>query len=478
VTSPPRTTYDAVVVGAGPNGLAAAVTLARAGKSVLVVEAAATIGGGSRTSERTLPGFRHDVCSAIHPMAVHSPFFRSVPLHEHGLEWVPAPIAVAHAFDDGSAAALHGSIEETARSLGPDSEAYARLVRPIVEGGDSLFDSILDLRSLPRAPFALVRFGLAAMRSALGVASRFRGANARALYGGCAAHAITPLDLPFSAAIGLALLVAGHVRGWPCARGGSQAIVDALASLLRANGGEILTEWRVQTIDELPRARAYLLDVAPRALASIAGERLPADYVRALRAFRHGPGSFKIDYALGGAIPWRAEACRRAGTVHVGGTIEEIARSERAVWEGEHAERPFVIVAQQSILDETRAPSGKHTAWAYCHVPNGSTLDVTARVEAEIERRAPGFRDLVLARVVTSPRELEAYDANCVGGDVGGGANDVAQLFARPVARLVPWSTPDDAIWICSSSTPPGGGVHGMCGHLAATAALKKLWPS
>ncbi len=468
---------DAIVVGSGPNGLTAAVTLARAGLRVRVVEARDTVGGGTRSAEVTLPGFVHDVCSAIHPTALASPVLRTMPLAEHGLAWAHPELPLAHPLDGAPAAVLKRSLDETARELDGDGAAYSRLMSPLVRGADSLYRDVLGPLRIPRHPWLFVRFGLKAMRPADRLArAAFRQARARALFAGCAAHSVLPLSRSFSSGFALVLAIGAHTVGWPCARGGSQRIADALAAYFRELGGEIETGREVRSLSELPAARAFLLDVAPRTLAGLAGDRLPERYTRRVSRFRHGPGVFKVDWALSGPIPWRDEACTRAGTVHVGGTLEEIAAAEAAVWRGEHPERPFVLVAQQSVFDDTRAPAGKHTGWAYCHVPNGSTVDMTARIEAQVERFAPGLRDLILARKTTSPAELEAYNPNCVGGDIGGGSNEAAQLFARPLARLTPYATPNPAIYLCSSSTPPGGGVHGMCGYHAARAALRRVF--
>jgi phytoene dehydrogenase-like protein len=465
------------VVGSGPNGLSAAVLLAGVGFSVRVIEARDTIGGGARSDERTLPGFVHDVCSAIHPMAAVSPFFRTLPLEAHGLTWVEPDAPLAHPLDDGPAVKLERSCEATSASLGKDGRAYASLMGPLVRADNLLFEELLRPLRFPRHPFLLARFGLAALRPAWSLASaRFDDAPARALFAGCAAHSVLPLDRFGTSAFGLVLAVAGHVAGWPLARGGSQKIADALASLFRALGGEIETGREVRSLGDLPEARAILLDVGPKQLVAIAGDGLPKHYTRRLLSFRYGPGVCKVDWALSGPIPWTARGCARAATVHVGGTLDEIAAAEAAPWRGEHAERPFVLVAQPSLFDGSRAPEGKHTGWAYCHVPAASTRDVTADIEAQIERFAPGFRDCILARRTTTAAELERYNANCVGGDITGGVNDLAQLFTRPVARAVPYATPNPAIFLCSSSTPPGGGVHGMCGYFAARAALARVF--
>jgi phytoene dehydrogenase-like protein len=466
--------YDAVVVGSGPNGLAAAIALARAGRSVLVLEGAKTVGGGLRSEALTLPGFVHDVCSAIHPLGAGSPFFRSLPLANHGLEWIQPDIPLAHPLDDGTAAVLERSLETTAAGLETDGAAWRSLLRPIVRGWERLATEILAPLHIPRHPFALAGFGLTAMRSARGLGeARFQGERARALFAGLAAHSVLPLERPATAAIGLVLGALGHVVGWPAPRGGSQRLADALASFLRSLGGEIVTDAWVESLEQIPPARAVLLDVTPRQLLRIAGSRLPGRYRRALERYRYGPGVFKLDLALSGPVPWRAAACRRAGTVHVGGTLAEIAEGEAAVWRGQHPERPYVLVAQQSLFDSTRAPEGCHTLWAYCHVPHASTVDMAARIEAQIERFAPGFRDLVLGRSAIRPAELEARNPNCVGGDIGGGVQDLGQLFRRPVWSFTPYRTPLAGLYICSSSTPPGGGVHGMCGSQAAAAVLR-----
>jgi phytoene dehydrogenase-like protein len=467
--------YDAVVVGSGPNGLAAAVALAQAGRSVLVREAAETIGGGTRSAELTLPGFVHDVCSTIHPLAAGSPFFRTLPLGDHGLELVQPPVPLAHPLDDGSAVVLARSVDETADGLGEDGEAYRRLVGAVADDWRRLEEAILGpVVRVPRHPVTLARFGISALRSAAGVArSLFRGERARALFAGCAAHSMVPLERSPTAGFGLVLLALGHVAGWPVARGGSQAVADSLASYLRSLGGEIETGRPVESLADLPATRAVLCDLTPRQLIRVAGERLPPRYGRALERFRYGPGSFKVDFALDGPVPWRALACGRTACLHVGGTFAEIAASERAPWDRREAERPFVLVAQQTVVDPSRAPEGKHTVWAYCHVPNGSRADMTQAIEAQIERFAPGFRERVLARHVMGPADLERHNPNLVGGDINGGASDLPQVFGRPAFRVVPYSTPVPGLFLCSSSTPPGGGVHGMCGFLAAEAALR-----
>ena len=468
--------YDAVVVGSGPNGLAAAITVAQTGRSVLVLEAADTPGGGARTAELTLPGFRHDVCSALHPLAVGSPCLSTLPLAEHGLEWIHPRYPVAHPLDDGSPAVLERDVDATAANLGDDAESYRNLMSPLMRDWSRIAAGAMGPLRPPRNPIAMGRFGMKALRSARSLAdSQLRTVQARALFAGIAAHSVTPLEFRGSAAAGLILQVAGHAVGWPMPRGGAQSLTDSMVSYLQSLGGEVVTGVRVDSLDELPQASAVLLDVGARELGRISGDRLPTGYRRKLDAFRYGPGVFKIDWALDAPIPWTAAECGEAGTVHLGGTLEEIADAEAAVWRGEHPERPFVLLAQPTMFDNTRAPSGKHVAWAYCHVPNGSDFDMTERIEAQVERFAPSFRERVLARSVMSPSDVEAYNANYVGGDIGGGANTLRQLFARPVSAIAPYRTPIKGVYLCSASTPPGAGVHGMCGYWAARDALKRL---
>jgi phytoene dehydrogenase-like protein len=469
--------FDAVVVGSGPNGLAAAIELARNGVSVLVLEARDEIGGGARTAELTLPGFRHDVCSAILPTARMSPFFRALPLEQHGVEWIEPPHAIAHPLDDGTAAIADRSVEMTAAGLGEDAEAYRKLFGPLAKSWEALFDDILrTVRIVSRHPLLLARFGLNAIRSAKAVAARFKGDHARALFAGCAAHSFVPLEQAGSASFGLVMTISAHAVGWPLAKGGSASLVGALAAHLRALGGEIRTGHRVASMADVPPSRAVIFDLTPRQIIAIAGDALPSRYVRRLNRFRYGPGVFKVDWALDGPIPWRAAECGRAATVHVGGKFEEIAAHERAIWLGRVTDRPFVLVAEQSRFDPTRAPAGKQTGWAYCHVPNGSAEDMTARIEAQVERFAPGFRDRILARHTMGPAQYEAYNANDIGGDIGGGANTLMQFIGRPIFSLDPYATPNRRLYIGSSSTPPGGGVHGMCGYWAARAALRRVF--
>lgn len=467
--------YDAVIVGAGPNGLAAATALAEAGRVVVVFEAEAAYGGGARSAELTLPGFVHDLCSAVHPLGIASPFFRRLPLADYGLEWIHPPAPVAHAFDDGSAVVLERSVDATAEGLGIDAEAYRKLFAPLTHGWERLLPGFLSPPRIPSHPLALTAFGMRALRSARALAEkRFRGARARALFAGLAAHAMMPLESSLTAGFGLVLGAAGHAVGWPFPRGGAQKIADALVGHLRALGGEIITGRRVESLDELPETRAVLCDVTPRQLVKIAGANLPDHFRARLERYRYGMGAFKVDWALDGPIPWKSEACRRAGTVHLGGTLEEIAASERAAWEGKSRDRPFVLLAQPSLFDSTRAPAGMHTVWTYCHVPLGGTEDMTEKIAAQIERFAPGFSARVRAHTSHSPAELERHNANLVGGDINGGAATLRQFFVRPTVWL--YGTPVKGLYLCSASTPPGGGVHGMCGYFAAKKALKECF--
>jgi len=451
-----------VVIGSGPNGLAAAILLARAGYAVTVYEAAAQIGGGTRSAELTLPGFIHDVCSSVHPMAVASPCFEQFPLAQFGLEWVHPAVPLAHPLDDGTAVVLDRSIDATAANLGPDGDAWRRLFQPLVAAWPSTrHDMLGPLLRIPRHPFLMARFGLRALRSARSLAeSCFQGVRARALFAGVAAHSLLPLEERPSAAVALALSICGHTSGWPFPRGGAQRIADSLAGYFRSLGGEIRTE---SPVTSLPDAPIVMCDITPRQLLALGGDRLPASYRRALERYRYGPGSHKVDWALDGPIPWRAPECARAGTVHLGGTLEEIA-----AWEGSHRGQPFVLLTQPSLFDPSRAPAGKHTAWGYCHVPNGSALDMTDAIESQVERYAPGFRARILARHVLTPAMLEKRNPNLVGGDVGGGAMTLRQTLFRPTPSL--YRTPIQGVYLCSSSTPPGGSVHGMCGYHAVRA--------
>jgi phytoene dehydrogenase-like protein len=468
--------YDAIVVGAGPNGLAAAVELARNGRSVAVLEAQKTIGGGARSAEVTLPGFLHDLGSAIHPLGYASPYFRALPLEGHGLEWIHPPAALAHPLDGGRAVVLERSVDETAEQMGPDADAYRRLMRGIVADTDRIISAFSGKPRLLHHPLAFAASGLRSVRSARGLAEDlFEGEEARALFAGNAAHSFLPMEQRLSAMFGLMLGTLGHALGWPFPKGGSQKIADALASYLRSLGGEVYTGFQVDSVEDLPYTRAVLFDVTPRQLLKIAGQHFSERYRGSLKRYRYGPGVFKVDFALDGPIPWSAKGCYRAGTVHLGGTLEEISAGEAAVARGEHPDRPFVLLAQQSLFDPTRAPEGKHTVWAYCHVPNGSTVDMTTRIEEQIERFAPGFRNRILARAAVGPAELERQNANLIGGDINGGYMDIPQFVARPFPRLDPYSTPAPGLYICSSSTPPGGAVHGLCGFMGARSALRYL---
>jgi phytoene dehydrogenase-like protein len=462
---------DAIVIGSGPNGLAAAIALAQAGWKVTVFEAEPTIGGGARSAELTLPGFVHDVCSAVHATAVASPFLRTLPLHQYGLEWIEPPAAIAHPFDDGTAAIVERSIERTAASLGRDQQAYARLFGGLVRGWSQIESSVLGPLRWPQHPLALAAFGLRALRSADALAkSVFVEERTRALFGGIAAHGLVPLDQPLTAGFGLVLGAMAHLVGWVIPRGGAQRLTDAMVAHLRTLGAEVVADHRVNSLDDLPPARAVVCDLSPRPFLRIAGARLPATYCRSLERYRYGMGVFKVDWALDGPIPWRATECARASTVHICGTTAELDRSEQDAWSGVASERPFVLLVQPSLFDASRAPAGKHTVWSYCHVPGGSTVDMLPRIEAQIERFAPGFRDRVLGRSVMSPADIESHNANYVGGDIGSGIVDVRQFFTRPTWRT--YSTPIRGLYLCSAATPPGVGVHGMCGYFAAQRAL------
>ncbi len=474
----PSHTYDAVVVGAGPNGLAAAITLAQAGYSVLLRESKDTVGGGVRSAELTLPGFLHDICSSVFGLGRASPFFNSLPLDQYEVEWVESPAPLAHPLDDGTAVTLERDVRATGDGLGGDAAAYRRLVQPLVADWDKLlYEFVGPLRLPPHYPFAMTRFGLSALQPAAGLARLlFREERARALFVGLGAHSTMSLRRASTAAFGLMLGLVAHVVGWVILRGGAQRLADALAAHLLSLGGEIITDAPVNSLAELPPARVVLMDVTPAQLLRIAGTQLPPGYRRRLSRYRYGPGVFKIDLALDGPIPWQAPQCFRAATIHIGGTFEEIVEAEETVWRGGHPDRPFVILVQPTLFDPTRAPADKHIVWAYCHVPHGSPVDMTERIEKQIERFAPGFRDRIIARSIRAPRDMEAYNSNYIGGDINGGVQDLFQLFTRPVFRLVPYSTPVGGLYLCSSSTPPGGGVHGLCGYYAARAALRDVF--
>jgi phytoene dehydrogenase-like protein len=472
--------YDAVVVGSGPNGLAGAIALARAGRSVLVLEGADALGGGLRSSELTLPGFVHDECASVLALLDGSPFLRALPLRDFGLELIQPRSPLAHPLDDGSAVVLERSVRATASptNLGSDAPAYARLMGPLVANWQPVMAHLLGPLRVPRQPLGLLRFGIAGILPATVLARvAFREPRARALLGGVSAHSILPLERPASAAFGLVLAMLAHALGWPVARGGSRSAATALVDYLQSLGGEVRTSGWVASLDDqhVPPHDVALLDLTPRQVLRVAGHRLPAGYRRALGRYRYGPGICKVDWALDAPIPWTAAGCRGAGTVHVGGTLEEVAAAEAAVWRGQHPRRPFVILVQPTVADPSRAPSGKHTAWAYCHVPHGSTVDMTSEIEAQVERFAPGFTSRILGRVTRTAAQLQAYNPNYVGGDINGGVQDLFQLWTRPVARLTPYATPDPGLYLCSSSTPPGGGVHGMCGAFAARAAAHYL---
>ncbi len=467
---------DVVVVGSGPNGLAAAVALAREGATVLVLEARDEIGGGTRTAELTLPGYVHDVCSAVHPMGLLSPYFRTLDLEAHGLRWILPPASVAHPLDDEPAVMLWRSMDATCAALGTDGPAYRKLLDPFLRDPHAFLSDALGPLGIPRHPFLLMRFGMTGLQPAVRLARRhFQATRARALFAGLAAHAIQSLDRLLTGSVGMIFALTAHVREWPIVAGGSAGITRALASLLGQLGGRIQTGERITSAGQLPPARVYLFDTSPNQIASIAGDLLPGGYLKRIGRYRYGPGAFKLDWALDGPIPWTDPECLKASTVHLGGTLEEIAAGEAAVWRGEHPERPFVLLCQQSQFDPSRAPEGKHTGYAYCHVPGGSSVDMTQAVENQVERFAPGFKDRILARHALRPADFERDNANYVGGAITGGVADLFQLFTRPVARIDPYTTPNPRILICSASTPPGGGVHGMCGYHAARTALKRL---
>ena len=468
--------FDAVVVGSGPNGLAAAVRLAQEGLRVHVIEGHARAGGGMRTEALTIDGYRHDVCSAAHPMGVLSPYLKTLPLADHGLEWVFPKASFAHPLDDAPAVMMYRDLARTAEGLGEDRKRYERLLRPFLHNPHGLLEDGLAPLGFPKNPILFARFGLKALLPATLLArSHFRGPRAQALIAGCAGHGIVPLEFWFSSAIALIFAVTGHVVDWPIARGGSESIAKALVSLLESLGGTVETGRSIQKMDELPAARAYLFDTSPAQLISICGDALPAGYRRRLERYRYGPGIFKVDWALNDRIPWRDPSIHDASTVHLGGTLDEIAAAERGMWTGEHPQRPYMILVQQSNFDPSRAPEGKHTGYAYCHVPAGSDVDLTDVLERQVERFAPGFRDCIEAKATRKTAEWQAYNPNYIGGAITGGVADMYQLFTRPIARLNPYTTPNRHLYLCSSSTPPGGGVHGMCGYHAANSVLRRI---
>ena len=471
-----RASLDAVIVGSGPNGLAAAIELARAGLSVQVREAQPTLGGGLRSLPLTEPGYVHDVCATVQALFGLSPFLRDLPLRDLGVELAHPPAPFAHPLDDGTAVVVERSVEATADSLGAaDGRTYRRVVGPFVREARELMEAVLALPSA-RHPLLMARFGPLAIRSAAGLArGMFRDERARAMFAGAAAHSLVPLEYLATAGFGLGLILSAHAAGWPVARGGSQRLADGLAAYVRSLGGELLTDAPVASLADLPPSRTVLCDVTPRGLIRLAGERMPAGYRRRLERYRPGPGVFKMDWALSAPVPWTAAGCRRAGTVHLGSTLAEISESERAAWDGRVHEKPYVLLVQPSVADASRAPEGRHTLWAYCHVPHGATVDMTERIERQIERYAPGFRDCIIARHAMGPAEMERRNANIIGGDIAGGASDLWQLIARPVLAFDPYRTPMDGVFLCSSSTPPGVGVHGMCGYYAARSALRRL---
>ena len=468
--------YDVAIIGSGPNGLAAGIALSEKGLKVLIIEGSDTMGGGIRTAELTLPGFRHDVCSAVHPLGYQSPYFKTLPLEKFGLEWIIPEASVAHPLDGEAAVILSKSIKETAQNLGVDASRYKKTITPFVENGERLLRDVLKPLGFPAHPLLFMGYGLKAFQPASFYARHaFKGERAKALFAGCTAHSVMPFDKFFTTAVGLLFLITGHVENWAIPRGGSQNIANALSAYFESLGGEFMLGKTIDSYEQLPEAKKYIFDTDPTQLGRIAKDRLPASYKKRLDKFRYGPGVFKIDYALDDPIPWQDQNCLKASTVHLGGTLSEIAASEKEVWEGRQGQKPFVLISQQSQFDFTRAPEGKHTGWAYCHVPNGSNVDMAPHIENQIERFAPGFKDIILASHIMAPKDLNQYNPNYVGGSITGGTVDIFQLFTRPVARLNPYSTPNPSIFICSASTPPGGGVHGMCGFYAAQSVLQSL---
>jgi phytoene dehydrogenase-like protein len=468
--------YDAVVIGSGPNGLSAAIELARNNRKVLIVEGADSIGGGTRTAELTLPGFYHDYCSAVHPMGVLSPYLKTLPLADFGLQWKYPEASVAHPLDDEPTLLLTKSLKETSSYLGRDAEKWENLFSYFTKNGAELLEDSLKPLGFPKHPLLLTRFGVKAMWPAKGFANfTFKDKYAKALFAGCAAHSVLPLEKVFTAALGLVFGVTGHMEDWPVAEGGSKSITDSMAAYFQSLGGEITTSRWIKSIDDLPPSNAYLFDTDPLQLAQIAGSHLPSGFRKKLKKYNYGPGVFKLDWALDGPIPWKDKNALKASTVHVGGTLEEISISEKMAWKGQHCDKPFLILCQQSMFDESRAPRGKHTGYAYCHVPQGSIKDMTEAVENQVERFAPGFKQIILKRHTTNTTDFHSYNPNYLGGAITGGSADISQLFTRPVARFNPYTTPNPKIFICSAATPPGGGVHGMCGYWAARAVLKRF---
>jgi phytoene dehydrogenase-like protein len=472
-----RSSYDAVIIGSGPNGLSAAIQIARHGFSVIVLEASSDIGGGTRSAELTLPGFVHDVCAAVLPLSLNSPFFASLPLNQYGVEWIHSPVPLAHPLDHGKTALVHRSIHDTALALGTDGPAYHNLFSRLSEDWEFIKQDILGpLPIPPRHPIASARFAMKALLPSTFLAKQvFRDEPAKALFAGMSAHSILPLETVATSAFGLVTNLLAHTVGWPLVKGGTRNLSNGLAAYLLSLGGEIITNYHVKKISDLPQFRAALFDTSPHAMLDIAGELLPRGYQEQVRRYRYGPGVFKMDFALDAPIPWiNTDNCLSA-TVHLGGSLEEIALSERTIWRGNHSERPYIILAQPTLFDPSRAPAGKHTVWAYCHVPNGSTIDRSDAIENQIERFAPGFRERILAKHTYTAQQMETYNANYVGGDINCGIQDLKQLFTRPVPRHSPYTTPAKNIFLCSSATPPGGGVHGMCGYFAAQSVLNTI---
>ncbi|MBB5394030.1 NAD(P)/FAD-dependent oxidoreductase [Mucilaginibacter sp. AK015] len=468
--------FDAIVVGSGPNGLAAAILMQQNGLSVLLIEGKSQIGGGLRTAELTLPGFKHDICSAIHPLAAASPFFKTLPLAAHGLNYIYPEVDAAHPLEHGNPAVLCRSIDATAHQLGADEEAYKSLMLSVTKNWSLIDTDVLGPLHFPKHPLAMASFGFNAIKPATLMANKFKTKQAKALLAGMAAHSMQPLTNIATSAIALVLLAAGHLQGWPVPQGGSNSIANALAAHFTSLGGHIQTDTYIKSLDQLPSAHAVLFDITPKQLLQIAGHKFSALYKWQLERYRYGVGVYKVDWALSDPIPFSSETCRKAGTVHIGNTLNEIRDAEKQTWSGKHPDKPFVLLAQQSLFDDTRAPQGKHTAWAYCHVPGGSTKDMTAAIEKQVERYAPGFRDIILAKHTMDTVQMEEYNPNYIGGDINGGVIDIGQLFTRPALRYSPYQTSQKGLYICSASTPPGGGVHGMCGYYAAKKALKDIF--